>query len=185
MSKVDEVLQRPYRRTLSPDPSGGFTVTVHEFPGCVAYGRTANAAVSKFSAAARSWVESALETGYPIAEPAEYDGCSGKIALRVSRRIHQMASERAEMEGTSVNQLLATAIAHYLGQLDGLQGARTMVAQACDEFARNATWFIQRTDDLVKVREAVTQSGVFTFPEGSGVTWEPSRRSEVLRHGNQ
>jgi len=116
-----EILSKPYRRLLTPDmESGGYTATIHEFPGCVAHGDSANEALQNLDDAASNWIEAALQTGFPIPEPAEYGDFSGKIALRISRRLHKMAAERAEREAVSTNQLLSTAIAHYLGQADGL-----------------------------------------------------------------
>ncbi len=110
-----EVLKRPYTRNLKPDPSGGFVGTIHEFPGCVAHGETAEEAMQQLDKAAESWLDAALGTGYSVPPPADYSECSGKVALRISRRLHQLASKRAQLEGISLNQLLSAAITEYLG----------------------------------------------------------------------
>lgn len=108
-----------YTRRLQPDPSGGYTATIHEFPGCIAEGDTAEEALANLEATALSWILSAEENNYPVAKPVDYEGCSGKIALRISRRIHQLAAERADLEGVSLNQFIGNSLAYYLGQQDG------------------------------------------------------------------
>lgn len=112
-----------YTRRLDPDEGGGFTATVHELPGLIADGDTADEALVNLENAAASWLEAAELSGYKVAEPLDFSGASGKIALRISRRLHRLAAERAELEGTSLNQLISTALASYLGQLDGAEEA--------------------------------------------------------------
>ncbi|BDR08215.1 toxin-antitoxin system HicB family antitoxin [Comamonas thiooxydans] len=116
-AKLDE----RYVRRLSPDPSGGYTATIHEFPGCIAEGDSAEEALSNLESAALSWMRSAHANGYPVSPPLDYEGASGKIALRVSRRLHQLAAERADLEGISLNQFIGNALASYLGQQDGMR----------------------------------------------------------------
>lgn len=108
-----------YTRRLQPDPSGGYTATIHEFPGCIAEGDTADEALANLEATALSWISAAEANNYPVAKPVDYEGCSGKIALRISRRLHQLAAERAELEGVSLNQFIGNSLAYYLGQQDG------------------------------------------------------------------
>ena len=110
------MLKRENTRNLTPDPSGGYVATIHEFPGCVAHGNTADEAISNLEAAAEAWLDAALGTGYPVPEPANYSQSSGKIALRISRRLHKLAAERAAREGTSLNQLLCSAVDEYLSK---------------------------------------------------------------------
>lgn len=122
------VLKRPYSRKLTPDTeSGGYLGTIHEFPGCVAYGETPQEAYENLEKAAESWLEAAEDSNFNIPEPANYESCSGRIALRISRRLHQSAAERADLEGVSLNQLISTALATYLGHAKGIE---TMVSDA-------------------------------------------------------
>lgn len=109
-----------YVRRLVPDEGGGYTASIHEFPGCIAEGDTADEALANLDQAALAWIAAARESGYRVCEPLDFEGASGKIALRISKRMHQQAAERAELEGTSLNQLIAVAIASYLGQQDGV-----------------------------------------------------------------
>lgn len=110
-----------YVRRLTPDPAGGYTATIHELPGCIAEGDTAEEALAQLESVAQSWMESAMANGYPISPPVDYDGASGKVALRISRRLHQLAAERADLEGVSLNQFIGNALASYIGQQDGMR----------------------------------------------------------------
>jgi antitoxin HicB len=143
METTKTILSRPYARRLTPDESGGFVATIHEFPGCVSEGDNADEALRNLESAAASWIEAAQSLGQPIPDPIELGAFSGKVALRMSRKLHRLAVERAELENTSLNQLLVTAIAFYLGELDGLKGARSALrveaAAAFDKVASSAS----------------------------------------------
>lgn len=114
--KTGEILSRGYARRLIPDETGGYVASIHEFPGCIAEGETADEAINNLNEAAASWVQVALSNGYDIREPASFHGYSGKIALRIPRGLHKQVAELAELEGSSINQLLVTSIAQYLGR---------------------------------------------------------------------
>lgn len=114
-NKTKEILSKPYARRLVPDESGGFVASIHEFPGCFAEGETPDEALENLENAATAWLESAMATGYPIRDPISFHGYSGKIALRISRGLHKEVAELSELEECSVNQLLVTAIAEYVG----------------------------------------------------------------------
>jgi predicted RNase H-like HicB family nuclease len=111
---TSEILKKPYARRLVRDEAGGYTASIQEFPGCVAEGDTAEEALRNLDEAAASWIEVSLLNGREIREPIDFEGCSGKIALRIPRGLHKQVAELAEMEGSSINQLLATAIASYV-----------------------------------------------------------------------
>lgn len=113
--KTEEILSKAYARRLIPDETGGYVASIQEFPGCIAEGDTAEEALQNLDKAATSWVEVALSSGYEIRDPVSFYGCSGKIALRIPRGLHKQVAELAELGETSVNQLLVTAIAHYVG----------------------------------------------------------------------
>lgn len=138
-----DILRKPYTRKLTPDPSGGFVAAIHEFPGCIAYGATADEAINKLESAAESWLEAAVATDYEIQEPANYESSSGRIALRISRRLHQLAAERAEREGTSLNQFIAVALANYLGQQGGIDraisAAKEQLYEVCSHIGTNVS----------------------------------------------
>ena len=130
--EIRAVLARPYVRNLLPDGDGGYTVTVQEFPGCIAEGDTAEDALRNFDAAAASWIEAAVASGLEIAQPVEVPVYSGRIALRIPGGLHQDAARLAEIDECSINQLLSVAIAEYVGRRQGrpLQSARKSRASA-------------------------------------------------------
>lgn len=72
-------------------------------------------------------VEMAIETleedGRPLPEPEFETPYSGNLSLRLGSHLHRRVAERAEVEGTSINSLLRTAIAYYLGLRAGAEEA--------------------------------------------------------------
>ncbi|MCJ0825943.1 type II toxin-antitoxin system HicB family antitoxin [Luteimonas sp. 50] len=109
------VMKLPYARRLTPDPDGGYVATIQEFPGCVAEGDTADEALNNLEAAAESWLAARIGQGQPVPEPVALHGYSGKIALRIPRGVHKQVAELAAAEGTSVNQMILSAVASYVG----------------------------------------------------------------------
>ena len=116
-SLISAILAKPYTRRLLPDEDGGYTATIQEFPGCIAEGDSADEALRNLDEAAASWIEVSLSHGRAISEPLSFQGYSGKIALRIPRGLHQQVAELAELENCSINQLLTSAIASYVGNL--------------------------------------------------------------------
>lgn len=114
-NKTAAILNKAYARRLVPDETGGYVASIQEFPGCIAEGDTPQAAIQNLDKAAASWVQVALSNGYEIRDPVSFYGYSGKIALRIPRGLHKQVAELAELEESSVNQLLVTAIANYTG----------------------------------------------------------------------
>ena len=114
----EEYLKQPYARILIPDPGGGFSAEILEFPGCFSQGKTAEEAFSNLENAAMAWIESAMRQGQEIPSPSAHHGYTGKIALRLPKSIHRKAAQFAERDGTSLNQFLVSAIAARLGAED-------------------------------------------------------------------
>ena len=115
-NRVEKILRKPYARRLAPDEDGGYVASIHEFPGCIAEGNSAEEAMQNLHKAAAAWVEAALSSGYSIREPVSFLGHSGKIALRLPRGLHKQVAELAELEECSLNNLLVSAISEYLGR---------------------------------------------------------------------
>lgn len=131
--RVRQILNKPYTRRLVPDETGGYVSSILEFPGCIADGDTADEALNNLESAAAAWIESALETGYEFREPADFNGCSGKLALRLPRGLHQQIAELSELEDCSVNQLVVSAVSEYLGSRKAFRAATDRV---CGEMRR-------------------------------------------------
>ncbi len=108
-------LRLPYARILIPEPDGGFFAEILEFPGCLAEGETPDEAYRNLESVAESWIESCLEQGQDIPPPSANHPYSGKIALRLPRDLHRLAAYKAQRDGVSMNQVLVTAIAAWVG----------------------------------------------------------------------
>lgn len=113
---AEAYLERPYRRVLIPDrETGTYTAEIAEFPGCVAEGKTPAEALKRLEAAAESWIDAVLDARQAVPEPMEEQQYSGKLVLRLSRSLHRQAAERAQAEGISLNQFIATTLAERIG----------------------------------------------------------------------
>lgn len=128
-SESARILDKGYTRRLTPDPAGGYTANIMEFPGCFAEGNSADEALANLESAALSWITVALANGRTVRDPISFDGYSGKIALRIPRGLHQQVAELAEMEECSVNQLLTTAISQYVSKVDAIKVLERTVRQ--------------------------------------------------------
>jgi predicted RNase H-like HicB family nuclease len=151
-----DYLARPYARRLTPDEAGGYVATIQEFPGLIAEGDTADDALTSLDEAAKAWIETSLATGREIPEPIDFDGCSGKIALRIPRGLHKRAAEMAVSEGISLNLWLTGAISHYLGAKDGLQAMARQTVVTIQSF--NLTANISVMTDVRFSKESLSNS---------------------------
>jgi predicted RNase H-like HicB family nuclease len=134
-----DYLREPYSRILVPAEEGGFSAEVLEFPGCIAEGETAEETLQNLEAAARSWIEAAIEQGQEIPAPASNQGFSGKLALRLPRGLHKQAVRMAARDGVSLNQFLLSAIAARVGAEDLYERlARRLTTRATFIVAVNA-----------------------------------------------
>ncbi len=129
MTNSKEILKRGYVRRLQPAEEGGYTASIQEFPGLVAEGDAAEEALANLEKAALSWLDVSLANGREIKEPISFDSYSGKIALRIPRGLHQQVAALAECEECSVNQLLTTEIATYVGNLQASSKDSRVVKQ--------------------------------------------------------
>ncbi|MEW6659767.1 MAG: type II toxin-antitoxin system HicB family antitoxin [Thermodesulfobacteriota bacterium] len=116
MSKTaKDYLREPYSRTLIPVGDGTYFAEIAEFRGCFAEGQTPNEAYTNLERVAESWIDAALSQGQEIPKPfATYD-FSGRISLRIPRSIHKQAAKFAEMDDTSLNQFILSAISGRVG----------------------------------------------------------------------
>src|SRR5262245_38218891 len=114
---LDEYLKLPYAIELRRDEDGDWVARVLELQGCTAHGATQPQALEQLEEVKRDWIQAALEDNIPIPEPEreEDDLPSGKWVQRVPRSLHQRLRHLAKREGTSLNNLVALALAEWLG----------------------------------------------------------------------
>lgn len=96
-----------------------FIARCPEFPDLAADGATYEAAVTELRTVLQTAVEICEEDGKDLPAPRTEPSYSGNLSLRLGASMHRRVAELAEYEGTSINSLLQTAIAFYLGMAAG------------------------------------------------------------------
>lgn len=86
------------------EEDGGFIATVHELPGCSAFGKTPQAALKEVETAARLWLQAARKEKREIPEPIMKKRYSGRFALRMPKELHRELEREAREQGVSLNQ---------------------------------------------------------------------------------
>lgn len=107
----------PYNIALEPwdDGDGAYWVArVVELPYCAIHGDTPEQALKEIKTVKREWLETSLELGNLIPQPASRK-YSGQIRLRLAPTLHKLLSERASIEDISLNQYMNTLLAQSVG----------------------------------------------------------------------
>ncbi|MGE5486018.1 MAG: type II toxin-antitoxin system HicB family antitoxin [Ignavibacteriales bacterium] len=114
--ELEYYLKLPYQIVVRPSEEGGYAVQIPELLWCVSQGETLEEALRMIEDAKVSWLETAIEEGLEIPEPAamiaEY---SGKLNIRMPRTLHRTLAERAHEERVSLNQYIVYQLARGLG----------------------------------------------------------------------
>jgi predicted HicB family RNase H-like nuclease len=97
------------------DGKGPYWVArIAELPHCLIHADTPEEAINEILEVKMDWMKSNLERGLPIPEPRPRK-YSGQIRLRISPSLHKLLTYRAETEGISLNQYMATELATSVG----------------------------------------------------------------------
>ena len=91
------------------DDDKGFIAIASDLPGCSAFGQTQQEALEELQDAIQAWIEAAHAAGNPIPKPSNRTidhRHSGKVLLRMPRRLHAQLASAAEQEGVSLNQYI-------------------------------------------------------------------------------
>jgi len=150
----EDYLKQPYSRIIVPDDAGGYSAEILEFPGCFAQGDTPDEAYNNLEEAAKGWIESSLERGLEIPAPSLTIGYNGRIALRLPKSTHRLASQMAERDGVSLNQFLVSSVSARIGAED-LYGR---IVQHFENKIRE--WFVPYIQTPVAI-SAVSLTNVF------------------------
>jgi predicted RNase H-like HicB family nuclease len=143
-NELEYYLSLEYPCELVRDAVGGTYFAHHpDLPGCAAQGDNANEAVVNLDAARRLWIETRLQDSLSIPEPVE-DEPSGRVSLRMATSLHAELNRIAGRKGVSLNLLLNTILAAYVGRFDYREDLR-----ACRE-------------ELLELRDALAASGTPT-----------------------
>lgn len=108
----------PYAREVIPNADGTWFAKVTEFTGCMTEGDTQGEALANLEDAMIGWLEAKLEDGDPIPAPSTVEDYSGKFLVRVPKSLHRDLARRADHEGVSLNQYVATALARAVSSPD-------------------------------------------------------------------
>ncbi|HPH40648.1 MAG TPA: toxin-antitoxin system HicB family antitoxin [Candidatus Fermentibacter daniensis] len=101
-----------YPITLVPCEDGGFVAKISDLQGCIAQGDSAEEALAALEEVKSLWIESAMEHGDEIPAPSSDRDYSGRLLVRMPKRLHRELSEAALDAGCSLNQY----IVYLLGQ---------------------------------------------------------------------
>jgi predicted RNase H-like HicB family nuclease len=104
---LNEYMKLPYNIIIRhvQDASGEYYfATVLELDGCMSDGATFDEAYVNIKEAMEGWIETKLQHGYPVPEPADDEDYSGKFVLRLPKSLHKKLAIEAKQEGVSLNQ---------------------------------------------------------------------------------
>jgi len=97
------------------DGEGAYWVArIAELPHCLIHADTPEEVIKEIQEVKIDWIRSNLERGLLVPEPRPRR-YSGQIRLRISPSLHKLLTYRAETEGMSLNQYMATALAMSVG----------------------------------------------------------------------
>jgi len=97
------------------DGKGPYWVArIAELPHCLIHADTPEQAIREIQEVKTDWIRSNLARGLRIPEPRPRR-YSGQIRLRISPSLHKLLAYRAETEGMSLNQYMATTLATSVG----------------------------------------------------------------------
>jgi predicted RNase H-like HicB family nuclease len=167
-SEMDRYLAMNYSIELVQDvEQGGFFASHPDLPGCAAQGEMAEEAIANLNDARRLWIESRLEVNLPIPLPLSEEP-SGKVLLRMARSLHAELTKHATRQGVSLNLLINTVLAEYVGsagyrgELPAFQQAvetlKNVVVRAAASQHAETGWGTQ--PDELHVRETSIASGL-------------------------
>jgi len=87
-----------------------------DLKGCVGQGDSVEAAVKELAENEAYWLEIAEKRGMDIPLPSvvkEQPEMSGKLTLRLGKRVHMETAKRAKEDGLSINQYIKDAVVTY------------------------------------------------------------------------
>ncbi len=107
---IDYYLGLSYSYKVTPDPELGYFVEIIELPGCFGDGKTIPEAIADADESKILWLETALDSGYPVPTPNEEHKYSGQFLLRMPKSLHRAIAQEAAWENVSMNQYLNVLI---------------------------------------------------------------------------
>ena len=104
-------LDYPVELSRWDEEGGGYWVAeIPDLPGCAADGETQGEALGALGEAKRLWIESRLENGHPVPEPANTQGYSGRLLVRMPKSLHRKLASQSKREGASLNMYVVSLL---------------------------------------------------------------------------
>lgn len=106
-------------------------------------GCTPDEAIKSLLESSESAMLLANELGLSIPKP-EKRKCSGAISLRLPKFLHEKISDRAHLEGVSINQLIISALSWFMGAKEEAQKKELVIHQHTHNHYNNSYMLPER-----------------------------------------
>jgi predicted RNase H-like HicB family nuclease len=113
-----------------------YIATCPAFPGLSAFGKTEEEALREGKVALAGFIETCEANNVALPEPAVKGAFSGKFQLRLSKSLHRVAVQMAELEEVSLNTYIADAVR---ARVSGEQVAKPVIEEMRRQFAATRT----------------------------------------------
>jgi predicted HicB family RNase H-like nuclease len=153
-NEVEEIARLPYTVELEygDAPKDGVLAYLAEWPDVFATGRSRKEAVAGLEAALRAVAEYRLAQKLSIPRPTSEYG--GRVLVQMPRSLHRDAQRRAELEGVSMNQWIATTLARVLGRVERLPRSRARYGLAALSTRKSAARTTRSSRPVGSMRRA-------------------------------
>ena len=94
----------------SEDDDEYWLAEILDLPGCMADGSNPDEALKSLEEAKRLGIETQIEDGYEVPEPAQAHDYSGKFLVRMPKSLHHGLAVQAKREGVSMNQYVISLL---------------------------------------------------------------------------
>ncbi len=93
------------------EEDAGYIAIVPDLKGCSAFGQSEEEAIREVHDAAAAWIKLAKKMKHSIPKPSLESNYSGKLLLRVPKRLHAELARHAKIQGVSLNQYVLYLLA--------------------------------------------------------------------------
>jgi RNA polymerase sigma-B factor len=108
---VAKLEAQSYRIELFEDvPGGRWVAQVHELPGCIAHGETADEAVRRIQDAVREWPADAVGKAPEAPKPRSASKHSGRVLVRMPPPLHAELARAADRKQVSLNRFITGSL---------------------------------------------------------------------------
>ena len=95
-------------------PGGRWVAQVHELPGCIAVGETADEAVRRIQDAIREWPADAVGKAPEAPKPRSASKHSGRVLVRMPPPLHAELARAADRKQVSLNQFITGTLSNAI-----------------------------------------------------------------------